>query len=305
MSGYLSTMVEVSLPILLAVLGGAWLDRSRRLDTRSLAEVSLYLLAPSLVLFALPEGSGGGGEIGAIAAFTLLNTGLMWLVGEGAGRWLGLGRAGRSALSMTSVFGNSNNYGLPVVLLAYGTAGFSRAAVYVVGQILLMYTLGIYLASRATAGGKGTWQAVFRMPVLYAAVVGGAVAFLGLGWPKGVNEALHLLGNAYPAVVLLILGVQLGRANWRGIGGKELWMAILIRLVGAPAVAFFCLWILHIDGLLASVLFVEASMPAAVNTAVLVEQFGGDRELVAKTVAVTTAASFVLLPVFVVIGRSL
>ncbi|MDI3257989.1 MAG: AEC family transporter [Kyrpidia sp.] len=305
MSGYLSTVAGVSLPIVLAVLGGAWLDRRRRLETRSLADVSLYLLAPSLVLFALAEGAGGTGEVGAILGFTALDTGLMWLVAEAIGKLSGMSRAGRSALSMTSIFGNSNNYGLPVVLLAYGTAGFSRAAVYVVGQILLMYTLGIYLASRATAGGIGAWRAIFRMPVLYAAIIGGAMAVIGWRWPKGLDEALHLLGNAYPAVVLLILGAQLGRADWRGIGRKDLWLAVLLRLGAAPAAAFFCLWALHIRGLLGSVLFVEASMPAAVNVAVLVEQFGGDRDLVAKTVAVTTAASFVLLPLFVVIGRSL
>ncbi|MBX6394267.1 MAG: AEC family transporter [Alicyclobacillaceae bacterium] len=304
MVGYLNTIVTVSVPIVLAVLGGAWLDRRKGIDTRSLADISLYLLAPSLVLFALAEGPGGAGELWTIVGFTALHTAIMWLVAEMAGRLAGFSRTTRSALSMTSVFGNSNNYGLPVVLLAYGTPGFSKAAVYVVGQILLMYTLGIYLASRAAASGWGAWRTVLRIPVLYAALAGGGMAVLGWHWPKGLDEALHMLGTAYPALVLLILGVQLARADWKGFRRGDLWLAVFLRLVIAPAAAFLCLSVLHIGGLLAAVLFVEASMPAAVNTSVLVEQFGGDRDLVAKTVAVTTVASFLLLPLFIVIGRT-
>ncbi|MDI3327960.1 MAG: AEC family transporter [Alicyclobacillaceae bacterium] len=305
MSEYGQVATTVSIPILLAILGGALLDRFRGVDTRSLADVGLYIMAPSLVLFALTDVSGGPEDAAAVAAFTLLNVALLWGMGEAAGRLARLPKEALSALVLTTVFGNSNNYGLPVVLLAFGAEGFSKAALYVAGQVLLMYTLGIFLASRATHAGRGAWREVFHTPVVYAAVAGAGMAWLGWRWPEGLDNALRLLGMAYPAVVLMILGVQLGRAKWRGIGRRDLWLAVGLRLAGGPAAAFLCVYLLDLHGLMASVLFVEASMPAAVNAAVLAEQFGGDRDLAAQTVAVTTAASFVLLPLLVVAARML
>jgi predicted permease len=53
---------------------------------------------------------------------------------------------------------------------------------------------------------------------------------------------------------------------------------------------------------MASVLLVQSSMPAAINNAVLVEKYGGDKELVTLTIAITTMISFLTLPLFISIG---
>jgi predicted permease len=69
-----------------------------------------------------------------------------------------------------------------------------------------------------------------------------------------------------------------------------------------PILSVICIYVLGIKGLMASVLFVQSSMPAAINNAVLVEKYGGDKELVTLTVAITTMISFLTLPLFISIG---
>ena len=66
--------------------------------------------------------------------------------------------------------------------------------------------------------------------------------------------------------------------------------------------AYGLLRLLDVQGLLASVLFVEASMPVAINTVMLTERFSGDDEMVSLIVTITTLMSFLYLPLLIVIG---
>lgn len=302
MTAYWHTLANVTIPVLIAVLWGAAVGRWRNVDLRTLSSISIFILAPAMVLYTLVDGGGSAGEVGRIALFTIVDMVVLWIFTALLGKILRVGRPVQSAWTMTTLFSNSVNYGLPVILLAFGQSGFTRATVYVIGQIFLMYTVGVYVSSRAEHNAGGAWRQVWRTPVLYAAVVAGALALLHLHWPHSVDTSFRVIGIAYPSIVLLILGMQLGRVNWQGLARKELWVAVVLRLLVAPFIALAVLQVLHIHGLLASVLFVEASMPAASNTAVFVEQFGGDRALVAMTVAVTTIISFLVLPLEVMLS---
>lgn len=76
---------------------------------------------------------------------------------------------------------------------------------------------------------------------------------------------------------------------------------MIIRLILAPLVAYLGLSILHIDGILFSVMLILASMPVAVNAVVLAERFDASPELVSKCILWTTLASFLVLPILIVL----
>lgn len=74
-----------------------------------------------------------------------------------------------------------------------------------------------------------------------------------------------------------------------------------VRLLLAPIVAYLGLSILKIDGTLFTVLLILASMPVAVNAVVLAERFNASPELVSRCILWTTLASFLVLPVLIVL----
>ena len=76
---------------------------------------------------------------------------------------------------LASAFMNSGNYGIPVVLMLFGEAGVDYAIVLMVNQSLLVSTIGIYIAAKGSPQGNGMKEAlrsVFRMPMLYGAILG-------------------------------------------------------------------------------------------------------------------------------------
>jgi len=140
---------------------------------------------------------------------------------------------------------------------------------------------------------------VGQSPLVYAAIAGVAIFLLGIELPEPLTDGLKLIGDAYPAVVLLLLGVQLAKTNWRSGWRMEMWVSLAMRIVAVPALSWATISLLGIHGLEARVLFVQSSMPAAINSLVMMEKYGGDKELVAVNVAFTTLASFLYLPLLI------
>ncbi|UOF92444.1 AEC family transporter [Fodinisporobacter ferrooxydans] len=302
MGAYWNTAMTVTLPIVIAVLSGGLLQKYRNIQTKTLVDVSLYVLAPSLILYALVDGSGSISRILSVLGFTLVDMGILWCISIVVGKVGRFDSSTRASITLTTVFSNCVNYGLPVTLLAFGTNGFSMAAIYIIPQIVLVNSLGIYIASNSSKSPLSSLVEVVKMPVVYASVAGIAMFAAHGHWPKGLDNSFHVLGDGYSAIVLLVLGAQLAKANWRDFKRTDLWLAVGLRLVIAPIVAKLTLVLLGIHGLLGSVLFVEASMPAAANAAIMIERFGGNKRLVAMTVAVTTTISFFILPVEILMG---
>ncbi|CAM3969762.1 AEC family transporter [Cohnella lubricantis] len=299
MTGYFSTFANVTVPIVLACAIGFVYQRVRSPDSKQLADISLFILSPCLIVSALATSELNGSVFGSIALFTLVQTAFCWAASAAVGRLFKFDISSRKALEMTTIFANSNNYGLPLLLLAFGTGGFAIGVTNVITHIVLINTLGLYLASSASFRPLEALKKVGQTPLVYAAIAGVGIFLFRVELPEPLTSGLELLGTAYPAVVLLLLGVQLGKTNWRSNWRKELWVSLAMRLVAVPALSWLTIHLLGIHGLEASVLFVQSSMPAAINSLVMMEKYGGDKELVAVNVAFTTLASFLYLPLLI------
>lgn len=292
-------MSTVVMPIIVVCLFGSLVQRWVPIQTESLANVSLYILAPSLVLGALAGSDKGPTNLWSIVEFTALQTALCWGVAACTAKLCRFQPEVSSGITLTTVFGNASNYGLPVLLLAYGTTGLVNGATYVIGQIVLMNCLGLYIASRSKVRPREALVQILKTPLIYAVILGAIVCLFQIAIPKGVMSGLQMLGNSYPALVLVILGIQLGRIRWTGIRRKEVWIAVILRQCVVPILSELCIWMIGIHGILASILLVQSSMPAAVNAIVVANKYGSDKELITLTVAITTIISFLSLPLLI------
>jgi hypothetical protein len=81
---------------------------------------------------------------------------------------------------------------------------------------------------------------------------------------------------------------------------KTFWTGMTVRMLVSPFIALFCLFVLDINGILQSVLFVLACMPVAVNAVILAEKFNASPKIVSKCILWTTLASFIILPFLIV-----
>src|SRR6266511_3721013 len=116
----LSIFVNVVLPVFIVAGLGAALERRFRIPVVPVNQIVLYLLMPCFIFTALLPIDLRSEEPLRIGAFAVLLTVAMLVIGAAIARILRLDRVTTSALLMTAAFPNLGNYGLSIVLLAYG-----------------------------------------------------------------------------------------------------------------------------------------------------------------------------------------
>lgn len=308
MADLLDIFLRVLLPLTVVWGAGFLARRLFRLDPRPFSRLALYFLAPSIVFVLLMETQVTAGEAGRIFLSVVLLFAVVLLFSWGIGRLVRLPPPEHSGYVLSSLLINSTNYGFPVVLLAFGTAGLERATIFAVGAALLANSLGVYVAARGHAGGtKEALKQVLRVPLVYGVVLalllrlagcqGGDAFLLGgrqIGWLTSLYRGVKLLSQAAIPVFSLVLGMQLAadermRFSWRML------LAGVTRLVLSPLVAWGLVRLLGLSGLSAQVTILEAAMPTAVISVILSTEFDAAPRFVSTVVVGTTVASLFTL----------
>jgi len=294
----LQALLGTVLPVfLLAGLG--YIARVKlKVGVRDPSRLAVYLMTPGLIMNSILTSKLNLGEVGKILGFGLLLCGIMIFLTLTFGRLLGWSSRERSAAVLITSFMNAANYGLPVVLLAFGQAGFERAAIFVVLQSLLMYSVAVFFAARGRMNWRESVAAVFRLPLLWAALVAMTIRVLGIGVPDFIMKPIGLLANGAVVVVIILLGMQVASIEVKGAWAKIV-VTSTMRLALSPLIGLALIWWLKPDPLTARVLVLESAMPAAVNTTLLASEFGTEPDMVSAVALVTTVCSMVTVTFWV------
>lgn len=290
MSALLPLFSNNILPILLAAGVGYVFGRTAHVDARTLSRVTFFVFSPCLVFQLLTENRLAGGEVFGMAILAVLVLLLIGLLSLLVGRLLRLPRPLLVAFVLASMFGNAGNYGLSFNAFAFGEQGLAYASVYFVTSGLMVYTVGIVVASLGQGSLKHSLINLFRYPTLYAVLF--ALAFNGLGFalPVPVARTVTILGDAAIPAMLILLGLQLGSVSWRG-QLVPLTLANGLRLVVGPLVALGLVGLLGLEGAARQAGVAESAMPTAVMATVLATEFDAEPAFATAVVTTTTLLS--------------
>jgi malate permease and related proteins len=299
----LSTLFQVMVPLSMPVIAGVLLVRYKGLETKHLLTLVLYYLTPGIIFQTLTTAQISSADVYKTLAFCLLNLILLRIIAIGLERIFKLSSSEVAGLTLISTLTNSVNYGLPLVLLAFGQLGLDKASIYVVAQMIIVNTFGVYFAARSSFSGSAAVKSVFSLPAIYAVLLAILLRYFNLQLPSGIQKSITMISQAYSPIVLTILGAQMANVknselNWGS--QATFWSGMTVRLLLSPLIAAFGLYLLNIRGMLFSVLFILASMPVAVNAVILAEKFDASSKIVSKCILWTTLASFVVLPILIV-----
>ncbi|UCH60484.1 MAG: AEC family transporter [Anaerolineales bacterium] len=290
MNALLPIFANNILPIFLAAAGGFLLSKFLNVSPRPISQVAFYLFSPCLI-FNLITGSQLGNDailrmVGFAVAVILTLGGLAWLIGK----TLQLERHLLIAVIITTMFSNAGNYGLSLNLFAFGEGALAHASLYFVTMSVLVYTVGVFVSSLGSSGIKKSLLGLFRVPAVYALFL--ALLFNALEWdlPLPLDRSVTLLGNAAIPTLMVLLGLQLGHAQWQG-QVKALGLANLLRLVVSPGIALLFSFIFKLTGSALQAGVVESAMPTAVVVTVLATEFDIEPSFVTTVVFTSTLFS--------------
>jgi predicted permease len=296
------TIVLTIIAPIIAVAGlGVWVDKARPLETKSLSRLIIYLTSPALIFYGMANASIQPAEL-----LDLLVLSTVVLVSTTAIAWaitvlFKMPRVTASGFVLAVSLTNIGNYGIPFNEFAFGQAGLERAVVITVVFGLYAHTVGVFVASWGRAPISQAFKNVLKIPAPYAAALGLLVNFGYIDLPDLVNRIVYILQGAAIPLMLILLGVQIGRVKF----SSKHWQLVLgasgLRLIGGAVIGWGAAGILGLSGVTRQVAIIEAAMPTAVIASILATEFDSDAELVSSITLVSTLLSVVTLSVLLFI----
>lgn len=294
MNAIADVLAQNILPILLVAGIGYWLRRRLQVPARPVSSVVFNAFSPALVFVSLVNSQLPGAELLGLLLFAFATILVMGALAVVVGRLLRLPRADVITLLLVVMFVNGGNYGLTLNQLRYGEEGLSRAVVYFVVSTMLVYTLGVFIASMGRSSFRGSLARLARVPAIYAVVLAVAVYALEIPVPGPLMSALEIAADGAIPAMLIVLGMNMaamdGLASWR-----LALPAVSLRLLAAPLLAMLVAGLLGLNGLSYSTSIIEASMPTAVITTVIATEYEVQPAVVTSIVVLTTLLSPITL----------
>ncbi|MBW6393177.1 AEC family transporter [Billgrantia antri] len=279
-------IIATLLPVFLIAGCGTLYGRFRTPDIRSLNTLNMEIFVPMLVFAVLADQQAPLAEYAGLAlgaAVVVLGSGLVLLP------LVRILKLEPKTFLPPMMFNNSGNMGIPLLVLAFGEAALPAAVVVFIVEMLLHFSVGLYMLSPRTP----LWR-LLRMPIVLASLAGLGVNLGGVPLPGWLLEAMHMLGGVCIPLMLFALGVRMldiDFGDWRtGLLG-----AVLCPLSGLVLAVPMVLW-LDLTGLQAAALWVFAALPPAVLNYLVAEQYRQEPHKVASLVLIGNLASLVVMP---------
>jgi predicted permease len=294
LSSLFSLFAENIFPIIAVAAIGFTLQRRFNLDPRPLSIMIFNALTPALIFQLTTRNTANGIDslkiVGLVISLVLVLTLISFLIS----RQLKHSPITASGFFLSVAFMNAGNYGLSLNQFALGEEGLIWASLFYITASMLMNSFGVFFASSGKMRIQDALKGLLRVPALYSFFLAMIFRLTGTAIPGAIMKPIDLLGAATIPAMLLVLGMQIGRAGLpKNIGLVGL--ASSIRLILSPALAWVLTLAFRLPTLGSQAGILEAGMPSAVLAIIISLEYDTDPGFVSSVVLLSTILSPITL----------
>lgn len=273
---------------LVALVGYLWARSGRPFDASFIAELTIYVGAPFLIIDTFVSAKLPAATLATMAGAAIACHALPIAIG-----WLAL-RATRQPVEVflpSLVFANTGNMGVPLCLFAFGEEGLALGVAYFAIGTLFNFTVGELLASGRLSIAEVAWS-----PILWSTVLAVVLSVTGLELPAMLERATRMLAGLAVPLMLISLGVSLSRL--RVTSARRSFLIACGRLGIGFAVGWLVATAFGLEGVARGVVVIQSAMPVAVFNYMFALRHDRRPEEVAGVVVLSTLMSVGVLPLF-------
>ncbi len=190
-------------------------------------------------------------------------------------------------------FSNTGNMGLPITLFAFGEAGLSLSiSVFVIASVA-----GLIIGG-AISSGRTSFDLVYKNPLFYGIGAAAIFMFAGVRPPAWIANTTDIVGGMAIPLMLISLGVAMSRLRVERFP-RSLALSVM-KLIFGFAIGCAIASVFGLTGIARGVFIVQCSMPVAVHNYLFAQRFDREPSEVAGMVLISTAISFVTLPLLLI-----
>ncbi|WP_250460898.1 AEC family transporter [Microbulbifer litoralis] len=289
--------LSVTGPIFLTLIVGYWLARVGLLRDAFVDDASklVFMITLPVLLFIniFTADAELGQELPLLAAGllgTVITIPLAWLAARP------LVHGDRSAFIQGAFRGNLGIIGLAWAANAYGSGGLAQAALLMAGVTILYNIAAVTLFAVYSSEVRFSWgklaKDIAQNPLIVAIVLALVCREIGLVLPEILLQTGDYLASITLPLALLCIGASLDFSLLRR-SSLAAFGATAIKLLGVPAVLLACGWLLRLPAQAMGVLLLLAATPSATVSFIMARAMGGNSQLAANIVALSTLLSIV------------
>lgn len=191
---------------------------------------------------------------------------------------------------------NMGIIGLAYCANAYGQEGLAYASIYlgaltIVYNVLSVAVLNVFEGSSVSI--KRICKGIATNPIILSIIAGVLVSYFSLPTPTFISNSLGYFAQLTLPLALLCTGASL---RFRSLGRE--WRLVLLACMGKcvvyPVILLGLALAFEVSGLSLGVVFLMAMSPTAAASYVMVRKIGGNHQLAAQIIAVSTIVSLPL-----------
>lgn len=287
-------ILNIVLPTFVVILIGFIFGRLRHLDMSAVVDIALYIGLPALVFTSMLKK-----PIVFEDAIKVWASALIIMIGCGVIAWIvfTILRKRHSGLYIPISIMNTVNIPFPIIYLTFGMEGLFAATLFYIPNVLLGFTLGVYIASKQH--WKENVKEIFGIPLIYAAILGLLCNLLRVDVPQIIIIPLNFIGLMALPLILITLGYNLSKVKISSFPTTLL--ATFLRMGVGLLLGILMAHIFDLSGILKSIVILNSAMPAAVLSSVLATKYDNEADLVSSVVLVTTLTSLITIPLLLMI----
>ena len=193
-----------------------------------------------------------------------------------------------SIATVAAIIGNTGNLGIPINIAIFGEASIPYTTVINLVNVFVVYTIGVFYYSRGSFDTKTSLQNIFKLPILWAAIL--AIILSSNGYtPDGAILNMLMMG-AYASMTmqLFLFGIYLYGTKIKEISKTLVIWVLSFKFVILPSVAFLVLMNLELDKMIKGIIFMELMMPLAVANVNLASLYDCRPKLVTALVFISS-----------------
>jgi predicted permease len=237
-----------------------------------------------------------GGLLFALALYAIL------------GKVMHIDPSEKGVLVLGAAFGNVTYLGLPVLTGVYGYEAAKYALFFdLMATTPLLWIVGASLASRYGEGRgfeiRESLRTICSLPPLWGIAAGILLRLAHFPVPGFVMKTLGMFGDLVVPLMIFTIGLALSFPKVRH--AYAIIPAVLIKLLVVPFIAYMAAVMLGLKGTALASCLVEGAMPTMVLSLLIASRFKLDESLAAFMIVVTTAISFVTLPLTIYLADHL
>lgn len=285
----------IILPVFVIIAVGYAYARLRgdavRSDMTAVNRISMEVLCPLLVFTAL-----AAKDFDLVGNGMLIFAGVLISLGSGLLAWPVARLLGYDVRSFVPpmMYNNCGNMGLPLAVLAFGSAGLSAAVALFMACNLVYFSVGIKIIETGRGGKHASFLKSLASPMMLSMIAGMAFAIAQIHLPVQLFQALKMLGEACIPIMLFALGVRMLDVNFKS------WHIGLVGAVVCPIAGLAIAWaldnMLQLTAVQRGQMYLFASLPPAVFCFMVAEQYQQEPDKVASIVLLGNLAALVFVP---------